>query len=96
MSSYFSLRTAPVLSITAEIIFLQIDSISTSFKVFSSGCKTIEIAMDFFPSGISSPSYTSKILTSLINLFSALLTKSIIIFDSIFLSTINAKSLSTF
>ena len=47
---------APVFFTTLSIIILQIDSISESIKVLFFGCKVTEMATDFFPSGIPSPS----------------------------------------
>ena len=69
---------------------------SFSFNVFSPDWIVILTAIDFFPSGIFSPSKTSNTLTDFINLLSTdliILTNS---WDLKFLLIINAKSLSDF
>jgi len=50
------LKTAPVAFITAATIFCETCSISASVSVRSLGCSVIEIATDYFPASIRSPS----------------------------------------
>ena len=87
---------APVFSFTTLIIFLLTLSKSLSVKVLSIACSVTFIATDFFPLGIFSPSYTSKVFTSFIKDVSI----SLISFSSSpilkILSITNAKSLSDF
>ena len=90
----YDLSFAPIFSSTELTILFEISVKSFSFNVLWSDCIVTFKAIDFFPGGMFSPSYTSKILTSFIKELSISEITSVKFCALICLSTTNAKSLS--